>query len=102
MNINGRYEIVDMELWSKEDIDLTEKGYFHIDGRGGSFHFICVDGDMNIKKIKDKYVFSWEGNDECDPACGHGEFMYENDILIGRIYFHGGDDSSFRAIRIKT
>lgn len=102
MNIDGKYEIVQMELWSKEDIDLTEIGYFCIDGESGDFHFICVDGSMDIKKGKDKYVFSWEGNDECDPASGHGEFIYENNVLTGRIYFHEGDDSSFRAIRIRS
>jgi len=102
MDLDGKYEIVEMELWDKEDIDLTEPGYFSIKGRTGSFHFICVDGDMDIKKKKDKYVFSWEGSDECDPVSGHGEFVYLNDVLTGRIYFYEGDDSSFTAIKIKS
>ena len=102
MDIDGKYEIIEMELWNKEDIDLTETGYFEIDGNSGCLHFICVDGNMNIKNKKDKYVFSWEGNDECDPASGHGEFIYENDMLIGRIYFHEGDSSSFKAIKNRS
>jgi hypothetical protein len=103
MNINGNYEITEMELWNKEDIDLTETGYINIDGKSGNFHFICVDGNMNIKKINDnKYKFTWEGNDECDEASGMGEFIYDNEELIGRIYFHQGDDSSFKAIKRKS
>lgn len=101
MNINGKYEIVEMEMWNKEDIDLTETGYIKMDGKSGNFHFICVDGYMDIKKGKDsKYKFTWEGNDESDEASGSGEFIYENETLTGRIYFHQGDDSSFRAVKI--
>ena len=102
MNINGKYEILEMELWDKPDIDLTETGYIKINGNVGEFHFICVDGYMDIKKQKDKYKFSWDGNDECDSASGYGEFIYENDTLIGRICFHQGDDSSFKAVKIKA
>jgi hypothetical protein len=101
MNIDGKYEIVEMELWSKENIDLTETGYVKISGNTGEIHFICVDGFMDIEKAKGKYKFSWEGSSECDPASGRGEFTYKNDTLIGRIYFHGGDNSSFKAVKIK-
>ncbi len=98
MNINGKYEIIEMELWSKEDIDLVETGYIKISGKRGEFHFICVDGQMDIRKDEsNNFKFSWEGNDECDPASGFGEFTYEDDTLTGRIYFHDGDDSSFIA-----
>jgi hypothetical protein len=36
--------------------------------------------------------FSWEGNDECDPASGRGWAVLEEDgSLCGRIFFHLGD-----------
>jgi len=98
MNINGKYEITEMELWDKKDIDLTEMGYFNISGARGQFHFICVDGQMDIRKQDgNNYKFSWGGNDECTPASGFGDFAHKDDTLIGRIYFHDGDDSSFIA-----
>lgn len=69
MSIDGDYEIVEMEQWGKEDIDLVEPGYIRINGNRGTLHFICVDGDMDIRKVKSGgYKFSWDGNDEYDPA----------------------------------
>jgi hypothetical protein len=47
--------------------------------------------------------FSWEGNDECDPASGRGWAVLEEDgSLCGRIFFHLGDDSGFTAVRKGT
>jgi hypothetical protein len=44
--------------------------------------------------------FSWEGNDECDPANGRGWAVLEEDgSLRGRIFFHFGDDSRFTPVR---
>jgi hypothetical protein len=101
MEIDGKYEIIEMELWGKEDIDLVEPGYIHITGNRGELHFICVDGQMDIRKDKTGgYKFSWDGNDECDPASGFGEFACDGDTLTGRVYFHDGDDSSFVAKKI--
>jgi len=99
MSIDGLYEIVEMEVWDKDAIDLVEPGYISINGKKGKLHFICVDGIMDIKKIKDKYVFTWEGNNECDPASGYGDFTCSGDTLTGRIYFHNSDDSSFVAVK---
>jgi len=36
MNINGKYEIIEMELWGKEYDTLTGRIYFH-DGDDSSF-----------------------------------------------------------------
>ena len=103
MNINGKYEIIEMELWDKKDIDLIEMGYIRISGEKGDFHFICVDGQMDIRTVeKNNFKFSWDGCDECNRARGFGDFTYKDDILIGRIYFHDGDDSSFIARKINS
>jgi len=32
MTIDGNYEIVEMEVWSKEAIDLVEPGFIRIKG----------------------------------------------------------------------
>lgn len=102
MSIDGNYEIVKMEVWSKGTIDLVEPGYIRIKGNRGTLHFICVDGDMDIRNAKSGvYKFSWDGNDENDdPASGFGEFICDSDTLTGRIYIHDGDDSSFVAKKI--
>ena len=101
MNIDGKYEIVEMELWEKEDLDLVEPGYVRIDGNRGELHFICVDGQMEIRKGKSGgYKFSWDGFDEGDQVHGFGQFLCDSDSLTGRIYFHDGDDSFFVAKKI--
>jgi len=47
--------------------------------------------------------FSWEGNDQCDPASGRGWAVLEKDgSLCGRIFFHLGRDSGFTAVRGAT
>lgn len=102
MSIDSRYEVVAMELWDKEDIDLAEPGYILITGNRGELHFICVDGQMDIRKDKSGgYKFSWDGNYECDQVNGFGEFSCDGDTLTGRIYFHYGDDSAFVAKKTK-
>jgi len=100
MSIDGLYEIVEMELWDKDAIDLVESGYINITGKKGKLHFICIDGQMEIQKSKDRYLFTWEGKDECDPASGYGNFTTSGETLTGRIYIHGSDDSSFVAVKV--
>ena len=43
--------------------------------------------------------FSWEGNDEMDPARGRGWALLDGDEIEGRIFLRRGDDSAFRAVR---
>lgn len=40
-----------------------------------------------------------DGNDEMDPAQGRGWAVIDGDELRGTIFFHGGDDSAFQAVR---
>jgi hypothetical protein len=84
MSIDGNYEIVEMEQWDKEDIDLVEPGYIRINGNRGELLFICVDGQMDIRKGEAGcYIFSWEGFDEGDFVSGFGEFVSDGDMLTG-------------------
>lgn len=43
--------------------------------------------------------WTWDGNDEMDPAQRRGRAMASSDELHGMIVFHGGDESEFRATR---
>jgi hypothetical protein len=99
MSIGGRYEIIEMEQWNKEVVDPTESAYITIQGKRGNLHIISVDGQMEIKKSKDRYLFTWDGSNKCDPASGYGNFTCSGNTLTGRIYLHDGDDSSFVAVK---
>jgi len=100
----GTWRIVEMELWDQEAFDLVGPAHFTFDkDGGGSFRFIAVEGDMDCrfteKDGKPRADFTWEGQDECDPASGRGWAVLDGDAITGRIFFHGGDDSAFKAKR---
>lgn len=104
MNVVGRWRIVEMDLWDREAIDLLGPAFieFHRDGTG-SFRFIAVEGHVDCRDTdrddRRGVEFSWDGNNECDPATGRGWATPEEDgSLRGHIYFHLGDDSGFQAI----
>lgn len=101
----GRWRIVEMELWDSDAVDLLGSAHieFDRDGQGG-FRFIAVEGWMDVRRADhlgpNGVEFSWEGRDEMDHACGRGWAVVGDDgELTGRIFFHLGDDSSFRAVR---
>lgn len=92
-----------MEIWDRDYLDMEVEAFieFGSDGRG-TFQFGLVRGltDFRLTQRDDlpAVEWSWEGNDECDPAMGRGWAVLEgNRTITGRIFMHQGDDSSFRA-----
>lgn len=105
MKVSGRWRIAEMELWDAEAVDLLGPGFIEFGRDGmGTFRFIAVEGWMDVRHGqrdgRAAVEFSWDGNDEGDPVSGRGWAVAEEDgSLSGRIYFHRGDDSGFRALR---
>lgn len=100
----GKWSIVEMEAWDQEYIDMEVPGHFTFNKDGtGHFQFGLVQGEMDCrsenKEGKAKIEFSWEGQEELDPASGRGWAVIEDGELNGWIFFHQGDDSAFRAKR---
>ena len=103
MSIIGKWRITEMDAWDREAIDLVGPAFIEFQGQGGQFRFIAVDGWMDCRHGQRSgrpcVDFTWEGNDECDPASGRGwAKLLKDGLLTGHIYFHHGDDSGFRAI----
>ena len=101
----GKWRIIEMEMWDQDYIDLVTPGYFSFDKDDlGDFQFGVVEGqiDYRVEKIGDveRLEFSWEGSDENDQALGRGWAVLNGDYLEGRLYFHFGDNSWFKAKRI--
>jgi hypothetical protein len=93
-----------MEAWDQDYVNMEVPGHFTFKKDGtGHFQFGLVQGEMDCrvetKDGKDRIQFSWEGQDEMDPASGRGWAVIENKELHGRIFLHQGDDSAFRARR---
>ena len=96
--LSGKWRIVEMALWDKDFLDMMEPAYIAFDGKaGGEFAFGCVTGNLHCRKAPSGSDFTWDGNDEMDPAQGRGWAVVKGDELHGMIFFHGGDDSEFVA-----
>lgn len=101
----GLWRITEMELWAQDAVETLGPGFFQFGSSGGgSFRFICVEGDMSCRFAKNKkghpiVRFSWTGFDEFTPTGGRGWAVAKGEKLQGRIYLHDGDDSSFKATR---
>jgi hypothetical protein len=70
-------------------INIRGCRYFHGDI---DYRVVEQDGETGIE-------FSWDGNDDMDPAQGRGWAVLDGDGIEGRIFFHRGDESAFRAVR---
>ena len=98
----GRWRIVSMEQWEQDFVDEEEEGYIEFDTKDmGSFHFGYVHGNMDCQLTtrdgEPAVEWTWDGNDEMDPAQGRGWAIMKGDELHGMIFFHGGDNSGFVA-----
>lgn len=94
----GRWLIESMDQWDRDFIDEIVRGNFEFDAKdSGSFQFGCVEGQIDYRlgerDGKPAVEFTWDGNDEMDPAQGRGWFVLEGDELRGEFFFHLGDDS---------
>lgn len=101
----GKWRITEMELWDKEYIDLVAPGHFIFNKDGlGHFQFGTVEGeiDYRIEEVGgiNRIEFSWEGQSEYDPVSGRGWASIDGEELVGRLYFHLGDDSWFKAKKL--
>ena len=96
-----------MEMWDKEYFNMEVQAYFRINkDLNGKFQFGLVSGTFDGEKVtegaEEKIEFTWEGNDECDPASGSGWLkLRDQETMEGKIKFHEGDSSKFLAKRGK-
>ena len=103
----GRWRIVSMSAWDREFINEEEEGYFEFDqNNNGQFHFGYLHGQMDCRLTtrdgEAAVEWTWDGNDEMDPAQGRGWAIVKNDELHGMIFFHNGDDSEFVAKKAES
>ena len=95
-----------MEQWDQDYIDLVVPGYFDFrKARTGDFQFGVVEGEIDYKieltGEQQRLEFSWMGQSEYDPEAVRGwAVINDQNKLFGKIYFHMGDDSWFKATRL--
>jgi len=103
----GNWHIYEMEQWDEDYFNIEVQAYIKIEiDNSGCFQFGLVNGEIDGKIVDNadgkRFEFTWEGNDECDPASGSGWLrMKEEDLLEGEFIFHIGDSSIFLARKAK-
>ena len=103
----GTWHIYEMEMWNEDYFNMEVQAYIEIDSRDlGYFQFGLVSGQIDGKVVEyangKQFEFSWDGNDECDPANGSGWIKIEDtETIEGEFRIHFGDDSKFWAKRAK-
>lgn len=101
----GTWHIYSMKLWDESCFNMERQAFIAARPENrGSFPFGLVsgglDGHLERTGPKQRFVFSWEGNDEMDPASGSGWLQLNGgNELLGSIELHLGDRSKFRARR---
>ena len=105
MKFIGTWYIYEMEAWDEDYFNMEVQAYLRIGAKGlGDFQFGLVwgqiDGELERCGDEERFVFTWEGNDENDPALGAGWLrMTGENTVEGKIKFHLGDSSLFWAKR---
>lgn len=100
----GRWQITSMSMWDEDYLNEEVQAFIEFEpGRRGEFHFGYVHGIIDYRDVvrdgKPAVEFSWDGNDEMDPAQGRGWAVLDGDRLEGMICFHQSDESEFEADR---
>ena len=98
----GYWRITWMEQWAQDFVDAEVEGFVRFDEDGsGEFHFGYVHGHLSYQETerneRPAVVFTFEGNDEMDPCSGRGWAFRKGERIGGKIVFHGGDESKFKA-----
>jgi len=104
----GKWRITGMSEWDNEYFDMEVPAYIKVKKNlMGDFQFGLVSGQIDgriVKRHEKEYFdFTWDGNDECDSACGSGWIILKDENNTeGEIKIHLGDSSTFQARRIKN
>jgi hypothetical protein len=103
--ILGHWRITHMDQWDQDFVDAEIEGFVRLDHDGtGEFQFGYVHGwidyELTERDRKPGVEWSWQGNDEMDPASGRGwAVLLDDGTMKGKLSFHGGDRSGFLAVR---
>lgn len=103
----GYWKITHMETWARDYVDLVVPGFIEFkpedDPLMGRFEFGTVSGWLDCRPRDiggEAWVeWSWQGKSDTDPGCGRGWARLVDGELVGHIFIHCADDSTFRATK---
>jgi hypothetical protein len=102
--IEGRWRIVETELWDQEALDLVVPAYLRFDRQGlGEMQLIAIGAsiDYRVEQRDGASVVEspWAGFDEMDAISGRVWARIDGDMMCGTLFIHQGDESTFVARR---
>ena len=106
-SIIGKWEIIETSLWDKDFIDLIDTGCIEFKKKGlGELSFGAVFAEIDYR-ISDSeptplIEFSFSGQDEGDPISGRAKLSLQGKKLVGKIFFHYGDEAEMMAEPFKN
>lgn len=102
--IEGRWRILESELWDLETLDLVVPAFIRLDPEGlGEMRLIAIGASIDYRVVQrdgaSVLEFSWAGFDEMEATSGRGWARVDADTMRGTLYIHQGDESTFVARR---
>jgi hypothetical protein len=99
MSVRGKWRVVETP-----EYDMAGPGsYILFAEDGGEFVLDCPKGSIHGYCEGAAVAFTWDGNDEMEPASGHGwAETLDDGSLKGEICLECGDDIPFIAHRSTT
>lgn len=96
MSMQGKWRVVETL-----DHDMAGRGsYILFTEEGGEFALDCLTGSIYGRCEGNAVEFTWDRNDEAEPATGHGwANVLQHGSLQGEISLQHGDDIPFIARR---
>jgi len=99
MSVRGKWRVVE----TPEHDMAGPSSYIQSTETSGEFALDCLTGSIHGRCEGDAVEFTWDGNDEMEPASGHGWVeILDDQTLEGEICLEGGDDIPFIARRSAT
>ena len=103
--LQGTWEIIETDMWDKESLDMEDTAVISFnDQNQGELSFVAIESwiDYRFDKQDNLIEFSFEGTDAGRPICGRGKATFTNDQILGTLFIHNGDESTFKAKRLPS
>ena len=105
--VRGRWRIVQSDMWDQDALDLIKPAEISFGSQHrGRLRMIAIDASLDYRVTEEsgqaRVEFSWSGSDEGDPIYGRGFAEQDGDRIVGKLFIHNGDESSFVANRIES
>ena len=100
----GRWRILETAVWDCDALDLLVPAHITFGRDGlGEMQLIAIGASVDYRVVARGSVphveFSWSGHDDSASSCGRGWARLDGEKLVGELFIHQGDDTTFVAMQ---